>query len=98
QICRNPWCDAPVRHIDHVKPVAEGGVTTAANLQGLCEACNHAKQAPGWRQRADLRADGTHVVETVTPAGRRCRSRPPPVAPPAVAFPSWTVDLSVPSV
>lgn len=48
--CRTPWCDAPVRQIDHVVPNADAGPTTADNLQGLCEACNHTKQAPGWRQ------------------------------------------------
>ncbi|MFC3688280.1 HNH endonuclease [Aquipuribacter hungaricus] len=47
--CRTPWCDAPARHVDHVVPHARGGPTTAENLQGLCEACNHAKEAPGWR-------------------------------------------------
>lgn len=46
--CRTPWCDAPVRHVDHITPAAAGGPTDAANLQGLCEACNHAKEAPGW--------------------------------------------------
>ena len=48
QTCRTPWCDAPIRHIDHIQPHAEGGPTTYTNGQGLCEACNHAKQAPGW--------------------------------------------------
>lgn len=42
--CRAPYCGAPIRHIDHVKPYAEGGRTTAINGQGLCEQCNHAKQ------------------------------------------------------
>jgi HNH endonuclease len=49
QVCRTPFCDAPVRHVDHVKPHAEGGSTNADNGQGLCEQCNYAKQAPGWR-------------------------------------------------
>lgn len=49
--CRMPWCDAPIRHVDHVVSLAEGGETTAENLQGLCEAHNYAKQAPGWRSR-----------------------------------------------
>ncbi|WP_229780300.1 HNH endonuclease [Arthrobacter sp. BL-252-APC-1A] len=48
QTCRTPWCDAPIRHIDHIQSHAEGGPTTYTNGQGLCEACNHAKQAPGW--------------------------------------------------
>src|SRR5690606_11272594 len=26
-LCRTPWCDAPVAHIDHVVPVDEGGPT-----------------------------------------------------------------------
>ncbi|MFZ3453684.1 HNH endonuclease [Arthrobacter sp. 7Tela_A1] len=48
QTCRTPWCDAPIRHIDHIRPHAEGGPTSYTNGQGLCEACNHAKEAPGW--------------------------------------------------
>lgn len=48
--CRTPWCDAPIRHIDHVDTVVDGGETDSGNLQGLCEACNHAKQASGWQQ------------------------------------------------
>lgn len=45
--CRTPWCDAPARHVDHVVPHARGGPTNADNLQGLCEACNQAKEALG---------------------------------------------------
>ena len=47
--CRTPWCDAPIRAIDHIRSVADGGTTSAANGQGLCEACNYAKEAPGWQ-------------------------------------------------
>ncbi|MCC3301330.1 HNH endonuclease [Arthrobacter sp. zg-Y895] len=46
--CRMPWCGAPIRHLDHIGPHNRGGPTSAANGQGLCEACNHAKEAPGW--------------------------------------------------
>lgn len=67
-ICAMPWCDAPVRHIDHVTSFAEGGATSLANGQGLCARCNHAKQAPGWRQRP-TEVDGRQAVETVTPTG-----------------------------
>lgn len=52
QRCATPWCDAPIRHVDHIVPAVGGGPTSADNLQGLCEACNHAKQAPGWSQQA----------------------------------------------
>ncbi|WP_304659255.1 HNH endonuclease [Arthrobacter zhaoxinii] len=48
QTCRMPWCGAPIRHFDHIRPHSRGGPTKAENGQGLCEACNHAKEAPGW--------------------------------------------------
>jgi hypothetical protein len=76
QLCRTPWCDAPVRHSDHVVAVADGGMTSADNGQGLCQACNHAKQAAGWRARAGGGGAGAEVV-TTTPTGHRYRSRPP---------------------
>ena len=47
--CRTPWCDAPIRHLDHSIPTAKGGKTAAAAGQGLCEACNYARTATGWR-------------------------------------------------
>ena len=37
QQCRAPYCDAPIRHIDHVIPVRSGGRTTNRNALGLCE-------------------------------------------------------------
>ncbi|HET6561911.1 MAG TPA: DUF222 domain-containing protein [Marmoricola sp.] len=76
QFCRTPWCDAPVRHSDHVVAVADGGETSAANGQGLCEACNYAKQAAGWRARASGGGAGEQV-ETTTPTGHTYRGRPP---------------------
>ena len=48
EVCRTPWCDALVRHGDHVVPVARGGTTSEANGQGLCEQCNYVKELPGW--------------------------------------------------
>ncbi|RYB93112.1 HNH endonuclease [Nocardioides oleivorans] len=74
--CRTPWCDAPVRHIDHVEDHAGGGTTSAANGAGLCEACNYAKTALRWRARAER--DGS--VTTTLPTGHTTSSRPPPVA------------------
>lgn len=38
--CATPWCDAPIRHIDHVIPWASGGPTELRNGQGLCVQCN----------------------------------------------------------
>ncbi|MCC3301578.1 HNH endonuclease [Arthrobacter sp. zg-Y895] len=46
--CRMPWCGAPIREFDHVRRHSDRGPTSVGNGQGLCEACNHAKEAPGW--------------------------------------------------
>jgi hypothetical protein len=75
QICRTPWCDAPIRHRDHAVPVAEGGETSRDNGQGLCAACNYAKEAIGWRARPS--PGDRHSVEITTPAGRTYRSTAP---------------------
>ena len=45
--CRIPYCDAPIRHLDHIVPWHRGGPTTQTNGAGLCQACNHTKEAPG---------------------------------------------------
>ncbi|WP_169736273.1 HNH endonuclease, partial [Promicromonospora kroppenstedtii] len=80
-VCATVWCDAPVRHTDHITPHAEGGPTSLDNGQGLCARCNHAKQAPGWSQKA-THLDGRHAVETVTPTGHTYVSvAPTPPAP-----------------
>ena len=79
-LCRTPWCDAPIRHTDHVHPHHHGGETSETNTQGLCVACNLAKQAQGWSQRVIQDDAVAHTVETTTPTGHRHRSRAP--APP----------------
>lgn len=83
-ICRTRWCDAPIRHIDHVVAHSAGGATTATGLQGCCERCNYVKTTPGWQARpvlAELAAPGDPragpVIETRTPTGHLYRSRPP---------------------
>ncbi|HXH77142.1 HNH endonuclease [Nocardioides sp.] len=75
QVCRTPWCDAPVRHVDHLQTHADGGSTSARNGQGLCESCNYAKDAPRWRARPQ--PDGSIAV--TLPTGHQHRTRPPPL-------------------
>jgi 5-methylcytosine-specific restriction endonuclease McrA len=75
--CRTPWCDAPVRHTDHVTEQASGGPTSSSNLDGLCERCNHAKQALGWQARP--RPGPRHTVEVTTPTGHIYGSSAPPL-------------------
>lgn len=76
--CRTPRCDATIRHGDHVIARRRGGPTSAHNAQGLCEACNLAKEEPGWRHEV-VSTDvlEAHTVEITTPTGRRHRSRAP---------------------
>lgn len=78
--CRMPWCDAPVRHGDHVVASSRGGPTTAANGQGLCEGHNYAKEADGWQ--ALPRPGPRHTVETTTSTGHTYTSAAPPAREP----------------
>jgi hypothetical protein len=87
QFCRTPWCDAPIRHRDHVVPVEDGGKTAESNGQALCEACNYAKQAAGWRAGALGSGSGEGVkIETPT---RHAYSSQPPELPRTPGRPVW---------
>ena len=46
--CRTPWCNAKIRHTDHVVPHHTGGATSYANGQGLCARCNLLKEHGLW--------------------------------------------------
>ena len=101
QHCRTPWCGAPIRHVDHPRPAAAGGPTSTANAQGLCEACNYAKEAPGWTtSTSSTRGGGGQGpgVETTTPTGHRHRTRPPlppgPTRPPRTTRPASAAPSS----
>lgn len=81
--CRTPYCDAPIRHHDHARPAHRGGPTSALNGLGECEACNYAKDAPGWSvTTAD--AGGMHTAEFRTPTGAVYRSTAPPLPGPPI--------------
>jgi hypothetical protein len=75
QHCRDPYCDAPIRHLDHIQTHATGGPTTATNGRGVCERGNYARHMPGFSIR--LIDPDRHIVETTTPTGHRYRSAPP---------------------
>jgi hypothetical protein len=77
--CRTPYCDAPIRHLDHTIPWHKKGPTTSTNGQGLCEACNHTKETPGWAAKTVTRPGQRHSVETRTPTGHTYRSKAPPL-------------------
>lgn len=97
QTCRTPWCDAPIRHADHVQRHRDGGATTVPNGQGYCAACNYAKEAPGW---STIAVAGCAVIIR-TPTGATYSSRPPDppgsgsgAAPPIARSAILHVDLS----
>lgn len=81
QRCRTPYCDAPIRHLDHAKPHARGGPTDVANGLGSCERCNYAKEAGGWQVSTAIDETSCHTAEFTTPTGRSYRSVAPPRAP-----------------
>lgn len=78
--CRDPFCDAPIRHIDHIRPHRAGGPTSLRNGRGVCARGNYVREMPGWR--VDLVHDGlgrlSHTVRTTTPTGHTYASRAGP--------------------
>ncbi|WP_193591710.1 HNH endonuclease signature motif containing protein [Paenarthrobacter sp. YJN-5] len=84
--CRTPYCDAPIRHIDHIVPWQGGGPTSLGNGAGLCEQCNHTKENPGWAAKPLADASGVHALDLTTPTGHTYRSKAPPL-PGAVPLP-----------
>jgi hypothetical protein len=74
--CSEAFCDAPIRHLDHIVAYREHGPTTYANGRGLCERHNYAREMPGW---SAMRLDPA-TVSTTTPTGhtylRRCPEPP----------------------
>lgn len=91
QWCTTPYCGAAIRHIDHLIPVVEGGPTSLANATGLCEACNYAKQAPGWT--VTPQPDG--IAHLSTPTGHHQTSfagdKSPRDAPPTARTPTTII-------
>jgi hypothetical protein len=69
--CRDPFCDAPIRHIDHIDRRRAGGTTSFTNGRGTCARGNYVREMPGWH--VELVHDGLgpqpHTVRTTTPTG-----------------------------
>lgn len=87
QLCRTPWCGAPIRHADHAIAVSKGGPTTLTNGNGRCTTCNLVKDLDGWTTHlTDTDTDTGAGIDTgtTTPTGHTHHSRPPrpPTSPP----------------
>jgi 5-methylcytosine-specific restriction endonuclease McrA len=97
--CRTAYCDAPIRHRDHAHDNAAGGPTTAANGQGLCEHCNHIKQAPGWRASPATGPPGQlHQIDTELPTGHRIRSTAPSMPTPSNLRPTSHAEIHLSTI
>ena len=94
EVCRFPFCDAPIRHDDHVVVAAVGGDTTAANGQGLCARHNQTKSLPGWLARPVGTGPSPEVV-TRTPTAHRYLSPVPPVLDGAIRVPRSHVEMDL---
>jgi len=77
--CREPYCAAPIRHLDHITPYRDGGETTVDNGRGVCERHNHIRELPGWKVETLQSGSGGHpsVIATTTPTGHTYLSRAP---------------------
>ncbi|MHA7281608.1 HNH endonuclease [Arthrobacter sp. TMS2-4] len=78
-LCRTPYCDAPIRHHDHIIPWHTNGPTSLSNGAGLCEACNHTKELDGWNARTIATPGFRHTREVSTPTGHTYHSTAPPL-------------------
>jgi hypothetical protein len=79
QSCTDPFCDAPIRHIDHIRRHSEGGPTTYINGRGVCERGNYIREMPGWAIKLiDCGFHtGSHKIIITTPTGHHYLSRAP---------------------
>jgi hypothetical protein len=92
QTCRTPYCDAPIRHHDHIVPWHSGGPTGLGNGAGLCEACNQTKEISGWNARP--RPGPRHPMELTTPTGHSYFSMAPPL--PGTTSNEWLTPSGIP--
>ncbi len=79
--CRTPWCDAPIRHLDHVQPAADGGEPAPTTVLGCAKrATTPVKSRAGSLSRCQ---SGLSRLlprpATATEAGRRLRSARPAI-------------------
>ncbi|GAA1487013.1 DUF222 domain-containing protein [Brachybacterium fresconis] len=71
--CRAPYCDAPIRQIDHITPHARGGATSRDNGNSLCAGDNQKEEA-GVTARVITDAHGRRAsVEWTTRYGQKAR-------------------------
>jgi hypothetical protein len=78
--CRDPYCDAPIRHHDHIDRSRAGGPTSFTNGRGVCARGNYTRETPGWDVTtiSDGLGENPHTVRITTPTGHCYDSRAGP--------------------
>jgi hypothetical protein len=85
--CQGPYCEAPIRHLDHIHPHTDGGTTSLDNGNGLCEYCNLVKELTGTTRPAEDKDEDHdpplpgHTLVWESRTGRRDHVTPPPLIP-----------------
>lgn len=85
QTCRAPWCNAQIRHLDHIPAHAAGGPTSYGNGQGLCARCNYLREHGPWVVRSPgpyTAGDRATAITWTSPHGARGSSSTPRSEPP----------------
>jgi hypothetical protein len=77
-VSRRPYSSTPIYDIDHIDRYADGGLTIAANAEGLGKSDHPVRDLPGWAVVA-IDGDAGIGVRWTTPTGHVYESRPPPV-------------------
>ncbi|GAA4522808.1 hypothetical protein GCM10023160_11870 [Brachybacterium paraconglomeratum] len=86
--CRAPYCDAPLRHHDHIVPASKGGPTSLDNGQGACAYCNLAREDDTARvERIEDPELPGHLVAWTGHGGTTVVSSAPPLGPVAPVVP-----------
>ena len=87
QTCRAPYCDAPIRQLDHIHPHAAGGETSVRNGNGLSADCNQ-KESAGLTARVVTDTDRhRETVEWTSRLGQSARRGAIDFDPVRTAFP-----------
>jgi 5-methylcytosine-specific restriction endonuclease McrA len=67
QICTRKMLAGEIKHYDHIRPLADGGIHAESNLQIACVACHAKKTAGEATDRAKVRAKAKSVLGITRP-------------------------------
>ena len=77
--CRGPYCNASLRHCDHIVPVSRGGPTSLVNGEWLCVRCNAKELSAASVERSEGTDGSTHRVVWTGHSGVRRTTTPTPL-------------------